>query len=506
MDKANLEPINKIYSNLTFFDQFGGKFIIFLIICFLLFLILSYIYILINIKPIIDDWSYQRCNPKIIPFAGLINKPEGKTINQFTFENFNYCTQNILSSISGEALKPLAYITNILNNIFIIIQKSIQSIRENTSKVRNNLIEVSKSIMGKIANFIIPLQQIIISFRDLLAKVNGVMTASLYTVFGAYYTLKSLLGAIAELIVKILIGIAISVAAFWAVPFTWPVAVSTSVIFIAIAIPFAIILAFMYKVLKVQNTYKIPKLKCFDKSTQLLMNDGKLKSISLLKPGDKLDGDNEITALFKVETTGSKMYKLNNIIVSNSHKVYYNNNWINVENHPDAIIIENYNEPYLYCLNTNNKLIKINNIIFSDWDEICDNNLQILLYNNKNITELKEIHKYLDYGFGENTKIKLNDNSEIKISKLEPGMLLENGEKIYGIVTINGKTIASQYNYIINNKLVNGFIPYSNNLIIKKIKLITKHNYLYNILTMNNEIKINDIVLPDYNYAIDRFF
>ena len=53
-------------------------------------------------------------------------------------------------------------------------------------------------------NMMIPLQQIIIGMRDMLSKIQGTLTASLFTLLGSYYTLRSLMGAIAQLIITIL--------------------------------------------------------------------------------------------------------------------------------------------------------------------------------------------------------------------------------------------------------------------------------------------------------------
>ena len=40
--------------------------------------------------------------------------------------------------------------------------------------------------------------------------------------------------------------------------------------------------------------------------------------------------NNEVTACIKVTTKGSVMYKLDGIIVSDSHIIQYNNKWINL--------------------------------------------------------------------------------------------------------------------------------------------------------------------------------
>ena len=34
-----------------------------------------------------NDWINQRCKPSVIPFAGLINAPEGTSYTDFTKEN-----------------------------------------------------------------------------------------------------------------------------------------------------------------------------------------------------------------------------------------------------------------------------------------------------------------------------------------------------------------------------------------------------------------------------------
>jgi hypothetical protein len=49
----------------------------------------------------------------------------------------------------------------------------------------------------------------------------------------------------------------------------------------------------------------------------------------------------------------------------NSHKILYEGKWIRVDEHPDAILVTSYLEPYLYCLNTTHKNIIVCEYIFS---------------------------------------------------------------------------------------------------------------------------------------------
>jgi hypothetical protein len=517
MDNQGLQNITKMYEKLNYFDQYGGSVILFIIITIILILIISYCLIMINAQPIIDDWANQRCKPNIIPFAGLITHPEGVSASEYTSQNFNYCTQNILSSITGTAVEPLTFITNLLSSMAEKIKNDIQSVRAMFDKVRTMFQEVSQEIMGRVINITIPLQQIVISFKDLLAKIQGVMTAGLFTVLGSYYTLKSLLGAIAQFIITILIALAVIIVILWIIPFTWGAAAVNTVIFVALAIPMALILAFMVDVLHVQTNLSIPRIKCFDKNTEITMNDGSIKKISEIKTGDILLDDNEVTACIKVETKGSKLYNLDDIVVSNSHIVKYLGKWIPISKHPDAIKYAYYTEPYLYCLNTSNKTIQIGKYTFTDWDEIYDNDIDEIVVNPFiPINNLNEIHCKIDSGFKGDTKIKLNDGTLIDIKDINVGNILENGEEVYGIVEINGKNVLEQFEYNLGKDLV---IEGTSNLLIcdKKINHVStltinknnkkllnnKHDKLYHLLTSKDSFYIGNIRFYDYNASID---
>lgn len=519
MDKdiETYQIIKDLYKNLTYFDQYGGSLIVFIIINIIVFLIVSYCYVMINAQPIINDWPNQRCKPSIMPFAGLINSPEGVSISDYTQENFTYCTQNILSSISGDAVQPLTFITSSLSSIATDVENSIQDIRAMFDKVRTMFQSISQEIMGRIMNIMIPLQEIIISFRDLIGKVQGSMTAGLFTLLGSYYTFKSLLGAIAQFIVVILIALAVMIAILWIVPFTWGAAASTSAIFVAISIPMAVMLAFMTDVLKIQTNLTIPKLKCFDKNTFIKMNDGTITKIINIKIGDILHDGNQVTAKIKVETKGSQMYKLDDIIVSDTHIVKYKNEWMRISSHPDAIKYSNYNQPYLYCLNTTNKIIQIKNHLFADWDEVYNNDINILKQNSIiNINNSTDIHTYLDGGFEKSTKIKLQNNLYKNIQDIKIGDILENGENVYGLVVINGTNVHNQFKYTLGkNTFIGGpnLLLFENNTKVSTLSLdsckkqiINKHHKkLYHLLTDTTFFTINNITFCDYNANIDFF-
>ena len=522
-----LNNIKKMYEKLTYFDQYGASVILFIIITIVLIVMCAYCYAMIHRQPIADDWPNQRCKPYYIPIAGFITKPDNMSISEYTAQNFAYCTQNILSSITGTSVAPATYLINVINKIMDSIKDAINDIRGMIDKIRTFFQIFAQEVMGRLMNIMIPLQQIIIGFKDLVGKIQGTMTAGLFTLLGSYYTLKSLMGAIAQFIITILIAMAVMIAIFWILPFTWGMAISMTTVFIALAIPMAIILAFMLDVLHVQTTLSIPSVKCFDKDTILQMNDGGFKKIIDIEVGEILLNNNKVTAKMKVESNGSKIYNLNGVVVSDSHMVKYNNEWIRVSKHPEAIRITFYEDPYLYCLNTTNKTIIINDNLFTDWDEIIEDEV-LEIQNNKNILidNTEDIHKFIDGGFVSTTVINLKNGTAKYISEISVGDILDNGEKVYGLVEINGEDLSEQcvyyftknYDGLGKNILIEG--GPNLNICDKKCNFTTtldlnhynkkyiksnKEKKLFHLLTDKKTFYVNKIKFYDYNASIDLF-
>uniref|UniRef100_A0A6C0IRC3 Vint domain-containing protein n=1 Tax=viral metagenome TaxID=1070528 RepID=A0A6C0IRC3_9ZZZZ len=486
--------ISETYDKLSYFDLYGNSVIIFLLVTLFVFVVYSYCKIGITKEAIASDWTNQRCKPQNVLFAGFITKPEGKTAFQYTGENFQYCVQNILLNITSYALLPFQYATNSIVKLFNSLGTSIDAIRNVTTNVRGNVQIFSEDILQRVLNTLVPLQTVFLAVKDTFNKIQGVMVSGLYTMLGSYYTLQALMGAILELLIKMLIVLVAIIVGLWIMPFTWPAAASMTAVFLGISIPLAIIIHFMTDVLHVQAS-GIPKLRCFDKNVELRMADGSLKCIKDIQVGDQLEGKNKVTAKIKVTAKGLQMYKLNGVIVSESHIVNYRGIWVPIRNHPDAIKITSYQEPYLYCLNTSWKIISINDVIFTDWDELYNGSLEMVLHkinqdpnniiNNTILNDTNNIHKFLDDGYNKVTKIQFKNGSFRFIKDIQIGDIIEdiNGKEtmVYGIVEIDKNTI---HKY-------------------KEESNLEKRNKLYHLLTNSGSFISNGKKANDYNFYID---
>jgi hypothetical protein len=449
--------INGVYDNLTYYDLYGTSIFLYFVITIIVVLAFLFSRVMQSKDEIASDWENQRCKPQNIPFAGYISKPSDKTAFEYTNENFQYCIQDILLNITEKSLQPFNFMVDSLISIFSKIGEAIQKIREILASIRENVKKITQDIMNRILNILTPLQTMLISLADAFNKSQGILTAGLYTALGSYYTLQALLGAILELIIKMLISLVILIVGLWLVPFTQPMAATMSAVFLSISIPLAIIVIFMKKVLHVGSS-KIPKLRCFDENTIFKLNNGKKIKIKDLELEDKLDDGSIIISKIKVTSQDLKIYNLNGIIVSESHVVKYNNKWIMIKDHPNAKLLLEYNNPYLYCINTDKKVFELNGISYTDWDEVYDETL--IKYNKLNIKQ---------NGFNSSSKVKMYNGIEKNISDVLIGDILFNGNIVYGIV----------------------------NLID-----LEKKNKLFNLLISGEYFIINNFPVYDYNYIV----
>ena len=546
---TNVKSISKLYNNLTFFDQYGSSFYFMILLIVCLLMILAYCYILANMQTIKNDWINQRCKPYILPFAGMINTPKDKTMTEFTSENFTYCSQTILQTISSDMLKPLTFITNFLGETVVAVSDALNMARAMMSKMRSFFQSMIQELMGRLMNVMVALQQIIIGVRDFLAKVQGTLAATLFTSLGTYYTLKALLGSIAEMILRILIALAAIISLLWIFPITWGAAAANTAIFVALSIPLALILSFFMEVLQIHPSLAMPgvptSMKCFDKDTKFLVFPKdktnscfpRNKTAETVLAGDWLGQENNlVTAKYIFSAEGVDMYYLKGTIVSGLHHVkykclkeslFYNKKkWIHVNAHPDAVLLTHYPpQRKIYCFSTSSKSIFCNdhflfspNTEFADWnddhlqkDSTNEQNEQNEQnqqneQNDNNENKKKDTMYHEDGGFYLSTEIILKEGTKKTIDQIQIGDVLENNAVVYGIAEV-------ELSFLLINSVFNDFKGYNilpatkdkneNEHLFHFSKLIqtteSSSLYLRHLFTFPNSFFIDGIEVFDYS-------
>jgi hypothetical protein len=445
LDKST-KIINKIYDNLSYFDLYGGSLIGLIILTILLLLVNVYTNVMQNIVPIKNNWTEERCKPQNIPFAGIINKPADSTITEFTQDNFNYCSQTILQDVTKTAFLPLTYITGSLTELYVSISNSIQAIRDMVNSIRTNLVTTINNILSKSINITVPLRVITMALSDALGKLTGVLVVKFYMLIGLYDIVKGIFSAIVEAMEILMVPPAIAITILMSL------GLGLLAIIPGIFLLIMTVLAGMGIYINVEmNGQTIPSVRagsCFDKNTELIMVDGSSKSIIDIQPGDKLLNNIIVTEKLILCAKNINMYKLTDgTIISDSHYIKYNNEWILVNDYPYKQIYH-YNEPFIYCINTSSKRIIIKNNEYLDWSDIISDD----------ITIYKKQRCY-----SKNTILSLFNGSCKNIKDIKIGDILSHGEKITGLVESLDESnnlyhlITDKKSFYINNNKVDHY-------------------------------------------------
>lgn len=251
--------ISDIYENQTYLERYGEYIFYAIIICISFILVITYIHIKINIEQIRADWNNQKCKPNIMPFAGIINAPANMSKMEYAEKNFAECTQNILTDITDIALVPVHYTISIVTATVGEIMSIVNNMRELVNKIRNSVADITSDIMSRILNIMAPLTETIISAKSMLGKSNGVVTAVMYTLFGVYLSIKSLIGSILEIVIIILIAMAAAIILLFFIPIIGDILAAAGIIFfLAISIPMGYLIGFSNNILNVHASRGVP--------------------------------------------------------------------------------------------------------------------------------------------------------------------------------------------------------------------------------------------------------
>ena len=257
-----------------------------------------------------DNWPLYRCNPPYWIFSKNIS------------EDFTYCVQNTQMNMMGYLLQPLNYMISSLTSIGGQFAESINSVRVMFSSMRNFISEIIQNVFGVFLNLIVEFQKIIISIKDMVGKMIGIVVTIMYVLDGSIKTMNSA----------------------WAGPSGQLVRAIGS---------------------------------CFHPHTTITLDNGTICQMENAPLGAKLKGGGNIFAVLKVDNAKKEpLYKIHStngthIFVTGEHYVLNktNNKWVQVKNYGKAEIQPTFIPDYFSCLITTDGRIRIEEEIFWDWED-----------------------------------------------------------------------------------------------------------------------------------------
>jgi hypothetical protein len=223
-----------------------------------------------------DNWVTKRCSPIYLPFAGLIMPQPGQSAVTTTIENFDYCIQQDFSAIISVFLLPLEFVAYMVLDVLEAIANTLLALVAFFNYLKEQTSGQSGKILEKVGNLVGALSVNVVKIRDSLAKVNGVLVASLFTSMTIYKVVVSGLVNVMVIITDLLIAtISIILLMFYLGyfyiitpnPYSFElgvaiiaIAVSLTLVVIPIIVFYALLKPFMAQVLNAAtpNTQSVP--------------------------------------------------------------------------------------------------------------------------------------------------------------------------------------------------------------------------------------------------------
>jgi hypothetical protein len=489
------------------------------LIFFITMMVSIHYIILINTRDLVDNWENKRCDPTILPFAGLINAPKGTSKIKYTSDNFEDCVKKYMNgSVTNNRVLFDNKVSDISTN-FTDLSNNFKNIKNDVKEFQSRAGDNFENIYKKINHFTKSISENIFRSKDVIKKTNVLLSATVNNMRNGVITSESILLEIYNKLVTIawtINGLILNCIIMSCVyPPTIGAGVTASMFLSSLLVP---IMSFISIFDSYKNNieynkppYEIPAVrKCFDGNTKIkTKHDGDVM-IKNLSIGQELHDGSIVTALTISSSKNLTLFKIGNVIVTGCHKILnLNNKWVDVYDYDDSNItmIEDYIEPYVYCIGTNSKRIKINELIFLDWDEV-DDEMTTLLCREKNICNL-DIHKYFDVGIHPDTLIELIDKTFVEIKNIKVNDVLACGSLVETVVKIKTDDIHEFCEVFYDDKFILSATKNTEIVVEEKHKLILNKinppDFCYHLITDTGGFNVCNLILTDYNKGIDRY-
>lgn len=304
-------------------DLIRTIFILLIFVALFLYNILS-----VGIKKVEEDWPTYRCNPAVMPFAGMFG--------QDAAQNFTYCIQTMQGNYMSFLMQPFNYNLGVVGQLGTTLTTSMNSVRAFISNLRDFITNIVQSVFGVFLNILIEFQRITIAIKDMTSKLVGILATLMYTLDGSVMTMQSVWnGAPGQM---------------------------------------------------------VQALSCFHPDTKVSLEDGSHVSMKDLPLGSRLKNNTRVLSVMKLTnlnedgTQMEEMYQMPGekpskpIYVSGSHLVYdcVTDNFVPVKQFSELCKIRGesgkcqLSDIYcneLSCLITSNHTIPIGDYVFHDWED-----------------------------------------------------------------------------------------------------------------------------------------
>jgi hypothetical protein len=350
----------------------GLFYIIFIII--LVFVLIFGLGSIFNIRKIKNNWATERCNPMIMPFAGIFGYN--------TKENFEFCMGKVFNTHSMPFFGSIGSVFSDFTSLLQMIFDSVSSLRNTIASLGGGINVVFQEFTERISFFFFKLRLSAIHIKTLIERMYAILFSVMYMGMSGITGMTSFTNT------------------------------------------------FLFSFL---DTFCFPgntKINIIGKGLVPIKH---IKIGDIISPSMS-----RITATFRFYSRGQPMVKLGSTIVSTNHYIMYLGHPIKAGQHPDAKKIDNWNsdEP-LYCLNTNDNRILIDGLEFLDYDETAEGDKETMNFieNRINCLNLNRNYNFVEYCPAISYNVNIKTKNGITSAKdIKIGDTLTTGSQVVGII------------------------------------------------------------------------
>ena len=263
---------------------------------------------------ILNNWTQYRCNPLVIPIAGLFGKQ--------TSTNAKKCMYQFFKHYFNFLIQPIQYIIQIIQKILLGLFKDINAFRVYLKPIRLFILNATKTFYDKINGFTTMIVYSFSKMRNTMKRMSGMFRLTLYTLEAMQFSMKSIWdGPIGQVSRK------------------WPRAYGP-----------------------------IKKFFCLHPDTPILTQKATKIPLHQLKIGTRLCGENNLLiGMAKFWVKDIPLYLYQGVQCTGSHMVFHQGRWIRI--HSILEPTQTYTG-YLYCPSTTLHMFHtLSGVIWRDFEE-----------------------------------------------------------------------------------------------------------------------------------------
>ncbi len=183
-----MDKVERIYLKDGYYAKYASDIWISILLILITIMIVLYNAYKSVIQQVKLNWNEYRCSPIYLPFAGIIMPEPEKSFVDTTVENFEYCVQSDISAIFNIIMMPFEFAAYVLVDSIDAVTSIFVAIASFAEWIQEMIGEIYSELFNKVIYVITPIIKMLLHFRDITSKSNGIFVTMIYSILNIYNT------------------------------------------------------------------------------------------------------------------------------------------------------------------------------------------------------------------------------------------------------------------------------------------------------------------------------